>query len=94
MTCCFTGHRNIQSDELPRIQKQLESELEKLINQGVKNFCAGGALGFDTIAALAVIKSKKEFPHVRLVLVLPCKEQTCGWPEADINISDYPVSSA
>jgi uncharacterized phage-like protein YoqJ len=46
-TCCFTGHRKIKDTDLPTIKKHLETEVENLINQGVKYFCTGGAIGFD-----------------------------------------------
>jgi uncharacterized phage-like protein YoqJ len=46
-TCCFTGHRKIDAIDFPKIKKHLETEVESLINQGVKYFCAGGAIGFD-----------------------------------------------
>jgi len=82
-TCCFTGHRKIHKDEITELQKSLENELIKLIIQGVKYFAAGGALGFDTLAALAVLKLKKKFPHIKLILVLPHKEQTTRWRDKD-----------
>ncbi|MCL2507666.1 MAG: DUF1273 domain-containing protein [Oscillospiraceae bacterium] len=85
-TCCFTGHRNIPANKYATIQKRLESEIVNLIHQDVRNFCTGGALGFDTMAALAVLKLKEEFPHIRLILILPCKNQTVGWNEADKKI--------
>ena len=47
---------------------------------------AGGALGFDTLAALVVLNLKSEFPQIRLILVLPCKEQTKGWDKKDKKI--------
>ena len=39
---------------------------------------AGGALGFDTLAAQTVLDMKKEYPQLRLILVLPCEDQTRG----------------
>ena len=83
-TCCFTGHRKIPADKLPKIKKLLKSELKNLIHQGVQYFSAGGALGFDTMAALTVLKLKEEYPQIRLILVLPCKTQTKGWAENDM----------
>jgi len=80
-TTCFTGHRNIPVSEYPQIQKRLADEILNLIHQGVDCFYAGGARGFDTMAALAVLNLKKEFPHIRLILALPCKNQTKGWCE-------------
>jgi uncharacterized phage-like protein YoqJ len=79
--CCFTGHRAIPSNMRETIEKRLEEEIENLIHQGVKEFRAGGALGFDTMAALAILKLKKTYPRIRLILVLPHWEQPEGWSE-------------
>lgn len=87
--CCFTGHRHIPETELSTIKTRLEDEIFNLIFQGVKYFGAGGALGFDTLAALTVLKLKEQFGHIRLILVLPCKNQAKGWSEKDRNIYDY-----
>jgi len=86
--CCFTGHRDIPVSQKPALQKRLEEEISHLIHQGVAMFLAGGALGFDTMAALAVLKMKAKFPHIRLILVLPCREQTRGWRNDDKKIYD------
>ena len=93
-TCCFTGHRNIPVNEYKIIQKRLESEIINLINQGVRYFGAGGALGFDTLAALAVLKLKARFSHIRLILVLPCREQTKMWSENDKKIYNQILNRA
>jgi len=85
-TCCFTGHRLIPEKEVVRIQKHLESKIIQLIHQDVRYFGAGGALGFDTLAALSVLKLKGEYPWIKLILVLPHKDQAKGWGEGDIKI--------
>ena len=85
-TCCFTGHRHIPENEHAVIQKRLETTIENLIRQGICCFSAGGAIGFDTMAARVVLRLKTKHPHIRLILVLPCKEQTNGWDETDIKI--------
>jgi uncharacterized phage-like protein YoqJ len=72
------------TNEAELIKKRLESELIQLIHQGVCYFSAGGALGFDTLAASAVLRLKREFTHIRLTLVLPCKDQAKGWSAEDI----------
>ena len=82
-TCCFTGHRLIPTNDYQKIMKCLETEVTKLIHQGVSFFCAGGAFGFDTLAALTVLKLKPEYLHIRLILVLPCKEQAARWSDND-----------
>lgn len=92
--CCFTGHRIIPANEYLKIQKRLESEVTQLIHQGVRYFGVGGALGFDTIAALTVLKLKTKCPHIRLILVLPCREQAKGWREKDIKIYNHILEQA
>lgn len=82
-TCCFTGHREIPLLKRNHIQKRLLEEIEKLIEQGVIYFGAGGALGFDTMAELAVLNLKQKYPQIKLILVLPCPEQAERWSEND-----------
>lgn len=80
-TCCFTGHRKLfQSEE--NLQKELENSIISLINAGFVTFESGGALGFDTLAAQTVLKLKKLFPHIRLSLVLPCRDQARFWSKS------------
>ena len=83
-TCCFTGHRNIPSAEQRELEHRLEKTITTLIQSGVCYFGVGGALGFDTMAAKAVLKLRKQYPQIKLILVLPCLTQTRGWAEEDI----------
>ncbi len=83
-TACFTGHRNIPPEDLPMVQQRLREILMESIANGYRYFGAGGALGFDTVAAMAVLDLKKVYPDIRLILVLPCRDQTRGWKESDI----------
>ena len=92
-TCCFTGHREITLP-VETIQYNLEKQLKELISSGVIYYGAGGALGFDTIAALTVIKLRQIYPHIKLIMVLPCKEQTKGWNSNDIEIYNYILNQA
>ena len=83
-SCCFTGHRRIVGSHAS-LQKRLKETVQRLIEEaGVVNFIAGGALGFDTLAAEAVLALKKEYPQIRLLLALPCPEQTRAWKREDI----------
>ena len=84
-TCCFTGHRVIPSGEKETIRHLLETAIEKAIQDGYRFFGAGGALGFDTLAAQTVLTLKQQYPHIRLILVLPCVDQTTGWKQDDID---------
>ena len=85
-TCCFTGHRDIPSGAYQHIFSKTEEMVESLIKEGYLYFGAGGALGFDTIAAFTVLKLKEKYPDVRLILVLPCLSQTRGWSSHDVEI--------
>ena len=85
-TCCFTGHREIPSGQRRKIFARTEEAIEGLSKKGYLYFGAGGALGFDTIAAFAVLKLKERYPDIRLILVLPCLSQTRGWSQEDIEI--------
>ena len=85
-TCCFTGHRHIPASEYNALDQRLEAEIENLIHQGVRYFGAGGAMGFDTMAAFAVLRLRMIYPHIRLILVLPCKTQARGWDRANKKI--------
>lgn len=63
----------------------MEREIERSIQAGYVYFGAGGALGFDTLAAQTVLKLKERYPDIKLILVLPCKSQTSGWKQTDID---------
>lgn len=85
-TCCFTGHRALPMEEREQITHRLEQTLTSLIQTGTQRFMAGGALGFDTLAAQTVLKLREEHPHIKLILILPCLSQTRNWREKDIKI--------
>jgi len=85
-TCCFTGHRYIPASEHSALAQRLEAEIENLIHQGARYFAAGGAMGFDTMAAFAVLRLRILHPHIQLILVLPCKNQARGWDRVNKEI--------
>ena len=84
ITACFTGHRKIPSNEISTVKKKLNETISSSIEKGYRYFGAGGAVGFDTIAAQVVLELKEKYPNVKLILVLPCPNQTRGWNEADV----------
>ena len=83
-TCCFTGHRQIPLENQAEIIRRLEHAITDLYHKGVNRFEAGGALGFDTLAARTVLRLRKKYPNIKLILVLPCLTQTRGWTPGDI----------
>lgn len=84
--CCFTGHRKISPGNLTKLIERLNLEISYLVEHGIENFYTGGALGFDTIAALSVLKYKESQSAVKLHLILPCQNQCKGWSNRDIEI--------
>lgn len=93
-TCCFTGHRLIPAEQYEPLKERLTDTIKLLIDQGVLYYGAGGALGFDTLAAQAVLAAKAKSPEVRLILVLPCLTQAQGWPEKDRQVYEAIKSQA
>lgn len=87
-TCCFTGHRIIPQGEYKGVSIRLEGIVRELISQGIIYYGAGGALGFDTLAAKCILKLRKEFPYIRLILVLPCLSQADRWSKTDRRVYD------
>ena len=85
-TCCFTGHRRISNDEVKEVKTRLKHTISAAIDQGYLYFGAGGALGFDTLAAFTVLELKKKYPYIKLILVLPCINQTKGWSKKDVEV--------
>lgn len=93
-TVCFTGHRELPFLQLVLIRRKLRKTLEDLIKQGYCFFGAGGALGFDTIAAQIVLELRRKYSHIKLILVLPCISQADSWAEKDKQIYEDIKSQA
>ncbi len=83
--CCFTGHRVIARESRDALPRQLDLQIRHLIDTGTIDFITGGALGFDTLAAQTVLHLQTEFPQIRLILALPCKDQDKAWTQAHRN---------
>ncbi len=81
---CFTGHRKIRTDT-EALKNELDFAIETAILKGATFFYCGGALGFDTLAADAVIRAREKHPDITLNLVLPCRNefQTAKWNDSD-----------
>ncbi len=82
--CCFTGHRIILSKHRDVLPQNLSRHILQMTDMGIYNFMTGGALGFDTLAAKAILKEREKLPDIHLILALPCKNQTRGWRQAQI----------
>jgi uncharacterized phage-like protein YoqJ len=82
--CCFTGHREIPKNELAGMREQLDFEIEKLYTlHGVNTFISGGAIGFDLVAAEAIVVAKRRHPDIHLVFALPCSDHSKNWSASE-----------
>jgi len=79
-TCCFTGHRQLPPADVEIIQQRLYRRIARYHAEGIRTFYAGGALGFDMLAAIAVLNSKIDYPDLSLHLALPCRDHDARWP--------------
>lgn len=90
--CFFTGHRNIvghggqDAEAFQRaLREWLEHQVESMVYRGFSTFLCGGARGFDLLAAATVLGAKQAYhPNLRLIMLLPCREQTRGWNARDL----------
>ena len=80
-TCAFTGHRSIKPEHKRLMPDLLARGIAYAYAQGCRRFVAGGAVGFDTEAARAVLRFRLEHPDVSLVLFLPCINQDEMWSD-------------
>ncbi|MBR4000531.1 MAG: DUF1273 family protein [Clostridia bacterium] len=91
-TCCFTGHRTIPKERDGEFRSGLSKIIKILCENGYRYFVCGGALGFDTMAAQAVTESAGDGLDARLILALPCRDQTEKWsskPGSEEQIREY-----
>ena len=92
-TVCFTGHRDISRPHALRLPAKLDHCIRALVARGAREFRAGGALGFDMLAALKVLELRETLP-IRLVLYLPCRDQTRGWNDVGRRAYRYVLDRA
>jgi uncharacterized phage-like protein YoqJ len=55
-TCaCFTGHRAMTESDIKEVATLISKHVAELYTKGIKNYYAGGALGFDLAAAVTAL---------------------------------------
>lgn len=89
--CCFTGYRPNkfsfdfipQSSEYTAFAARLDETINSLCKDGYSSFYCGMALGFDIVAGETVARLKKQNPKesIRLIAVVPFKEQAKSWSD-------------
>ena len=93
-SCAFTGHRTIEIRHRDKIADLLLRAISYAYSRGCRTFLTGGALGFDTLAAKEVIRFRMSHPDVRLKIVIPCKNQSESWSDAQISVYEYTLANA
>ncbi len=91
-TLCFTGHRpqklpwgfNENDERFLDMKARTKVEIEKAIQKGYHTFLCGMALGFDIACAEIVLELKKEYPHIKLIGAIPCKNQADRWNKIQV----------
>ena len=78
---CFSGHRIVPFAKQNEIMRLLRNEITKSYNEGYRCFYCGMAVGFDLLAAKATLSLKTELPQIRIIAVLPCRDQNEKWDE-------------
>lgn len=79
-TCAFTGHRKVDADFNIA---DLDEAIENLIKEGVDTFYNGVARGFDLLSAEIILQKKKNYPHIKLVVCIPCYGQEKYYTEEE-----------
>ncbi len=93
-TCCFTGHRIVGRDF--DFEILYRTVIKLITKRNVDTFICGGAIGFDTYAATAVLKAKEAGYNVSLHIYVPCNNQNEKWGDVQkakykeiLNQADY-----
>ena len=78
-TCCFTGHRNLPAAQEEEIWQRVYAYLEPRLEEGVRYFGVGGALGFDTLVAEKLLLLRESRSKIRIILAQPFQGYQNRW---------------
>ena len=82
MRVTFCGHKEVENRD--SVKQWLYGVCLNLIKQGTNEFYLGGYGEFDFLCAATLREVQNEYPHIRLILVLPylnCKTLYAGYDE-------------
>ncbi len=101
LSVAFTGNRQITAprgvyvdDLCGLISESLSRVLEELYHEGKRIFLSGGAVGFDLLAAEAVLRLRERCSDVQLVVVVPFIGQELKYSPSQRQRYDRVVSMA
>ena len=79
----FTGHRFIPYGKLPMLKTALKNVIIELYAKGYTNYYCGMAMGFDLLSAEVLLSLKTEYKELRLIAVVPYRNQDERFSFAD-----------
>mgnify|MGYP002619467171 FL=1 len=79
----FTGHRSIDPKKVESVKRELITIVKTLYAKGVRIYLSGMAIGFDMLAAEVILSLKPKLPSLKLISVIPFRNQHNRW-----NIND------
>ena len=88
-SCCFTGYRlekigfdfNDSCPQYRQLLSRIATSTAEMIEKGCVRFYTGMAMGFDIIAAEHIALIKKLNHSIKLIAVIPFKDQAKNWPK-------------
>ena len=101
-TCCFSGYRphkfsfplKRNNENFIELENNITNAILDAYEKGYRNFLCGGAMGFDLVCGETVVLLKEKFPDIKLVMVLPYKNQPKRFPPDWRQRYDFVLSSA
>ncbi len=69
MIVTFCGHSDVS--DLVKVEKWLFDTTEDLIIKGARTFYLGGYGQFDSLCKQVLLKHKKKYPDIELILIVP-----------------------
>ncbi len=79
-TCAFTGHRDINVENL---KTKIRESIISLIKKGVETFYNGMAVGFDLLTAETVLSLRQLYPKIKLIACVPFYNQEKNYNKKD-----------
>lgn len=79
----YMDYGNTENLEYFFYYDELVRRIIDAIKSGYSYFISGGAVGVDMDFAEVVLKLKSKYPHIKLEIAVPCKNQNVLWREKD-----------
>lgn len=93
-TVCFTGHRKIPPESIPELSRRLKKHFALIDRRRLCILWCWWSIGIRHAGCTMVLSLKKQYPYIKLILILPCIAQTKGWSKDDIAIYEEIKSQA